>query len=189
MAVMLSLEAMPVSPGQLRLPLPAPLLMYQVAAGSRQLLHHTPPALHPAVCSCCSGEQHVSLLHAVWLPACLQDEEQLVAAFEAGIAASGKRLRLAVLDLILSFPPVIMPVQRLCKLFRCVVVGATTVSWTSSQPGTAVDQMDVDGRQLGVVCRGRTGQAEGVQAAQRAPHLLETLSFMTWGSCRLHNPV
>lgn len=53
------------------------------------------------------------------LLACLQDEEQLIAAFEAGIAASGKRLRLAVLDLIVSFPPVIMPVQRLSKLFRC----------------------------------------------------------------------
>lgn len=52
----------------------------------------------------------------------MQDEQQLIAAFEAGIAASGKRLRLAVLDLIVSFPPVIMPVQRLCKLFRCGIV-------------------------------------------------------------------
>jgi hypothetical protein len=43
-----------------------------------------------------------------------------VAAFEAAIAASHGRLRLAVLDLILSFPPVILPVQRLCKLFRYV---------------------------------------------------------------------
>lgn len=48
----------------------------------------------------------------------LQDEDKLVAAFEAGLSAGGKRLRLAVLDLILSFPPVILPVQRLCKIFK-----------------------------------------------------------------------
>lgn len=50
---------------------------------------------------------------------CVQDEDRLVAAFEAALAAGGKRVRLAVLDLILSFPPVILPVQRLCQLFRC----------------------------------------------------------------------
>lgn len=48
-----------------------------------------------------------------------------MAAFEAAIAASHGRLRLAVLDLILSFPPVILPVQRLCKLFRYVGGGGT----------------------------------------------------------------
>lgn len=61
----------------------------------------------------------------------LQDEERLVAAFEAAMAASGKRLRLAVLDLILSFPPVIMPLQRLCKLFRCCLAWERLTAWDS----------------------------------------------------------
>lgn len=45
-----------------------------------------------------------------------------MAAFESALSASGKRLRLAVLDLICSFPPVVLPVKRLCKLFRCAAV-------------------------------------------------------------------
>lgn len=63
------------------------------------------------------SEHPLSSLRAV----CVQDEDRLVAAFEAALVAGGKRVRLAVLDLILSFPPVILPVQRLCKLFRCAL--------------------------------------------------------------------
>lgn len=60
------------------------------------------------------------LLNLASACACVQDDKKLVAAFEAALAAGGKRLRVAVLDLILSFPPVILPVQRLCKMFRSV---------------------------------------------------------------------
>jgi hypothetical protein len=64
-------------------------------------------------------------------PVGVQDDEKLVAAFEAAMAAGGKRLRLAVLDLIPSFPPVILPVQRLCKMFR----SASPAVDISEQPG------------------------------------------------------
>lgn len=59
----------------------------------------------------------------------LKDEERLVSAFRQALSAAGrgKRVRLAVLDLILSFPPVIMPVKRLCELFRCVRMWGHTV--------------------------------------------------------------
>jgi hypothetical protein len=58
------------------------------------------------------------------LPVGVQDDDKLVAAFEAAMAAGGKQLRLAVLDLILSFPPVILPVQRLCRMFRSASLAA-----------------------------------------------------------------
>lgn len=51
----------------------------------------------------------------------MQDEERLVSCFKAALAAGGRRLKLVVVDHVVSFPPVIMPVQQICAMCRWVV--------------------------------------------------------------------
>lgn len=60
------------------------------------------------------------LLHCPPPPLALQsDPDALLAAFKSAITAGGRRLRLVVLDHVVSFPPVLLPVQQICELCRC----------------------------------------------------------------------
>jgi hypothetical protein len=52
----------------------------------------------------------------------LQDEERILACFRAALQAGGRRLKLAVVDHVVSFPPVVMPVQEICSMCRCMRV-------------------------------------------------------------------
>ena len=49
---------------------------------------------------------------------CYQDHDKLLASFRQAIRSAGKRLKLVVLDHIISFPPVVLPVKELCELCR-----------------------------------------------------------------------
>lgn len=53
-------------------------------------------------------------------PEMLADEGALVAAFQAAARSARGRLKLAVLDHVASFPPVLLPVARLCAVLRQV---------------------------------------------------------------------
>jgi hypothetical protein len=49
----------------------------------------------------------------------VQDEQRILTCWKAALQAGGRRLKLAVLDHVVSFPPVVMPVQQICSLCRC----------------------------------------------------------------------
>ncbi|KAF6258814.1 pyridoxal phosphate-dependent transferase [Scenedesmus sp. NREL 46B-D3] len=48
----------------------------------------------------------------------LLDEARILACFRAALRAGGRRLKLAVIDHVVSFPPVVMPVQQICSMCR-----------------------------------------------------------------------
>lgn len=87
-----------------------------------------------------------------------------MSAFQQALSAAGrgKRLRLAVLDLILSFPPVIMPVKRLSELFRYVCGGVQCVLGKRRE---TVEEGDKGGRQ-GV---GREGESTHAKLSVSSP--------------------
>jgi len=81
------------------------------------------------------------------------DEDVVVSAFRDAISSHKRsgRIRLAVLDHCVSFPPVVMPVQRLCRLLGWVGLGVSI--WGVSRWGWLIPR-----RLLWVGCRG--GEAE-----------------------------
>lgn len=48
----------------------------------------------------------------------LMDEERILGCFRAALAAGGRRLKLAVVDHVVSFPPVVLPVAQICSMCR-----------------------------------------------------------------------
>ncbi len=58
----------------------------------------------------------------------LLDEGRIVAAFAAAVEAAGDKLKLAVLDHVISFPPVVLPVKRLTRMCRCVMLSHVLVA-------------------------------------------------------------
>jgi hypothetical protein len=57
----------------------------------------------------------------------LLDEDAIVAAYAAAAAAArkaGGKVRLAMIDHCVSFPPVVMPVARICDALRWAAVAA-----------------------------------------------------------------
>jgi hypothetical protein len=47
-----------------------------------------------------------------------QDPDALVAAYEGALAAGGGSIKLVVVDHVVSFPPLVLPVERICAACR-----------------------------------------------------------------------
>lgn len=48
----------------------------------------------------------------------LLDTQQLLGSYKQAIRRGGRRIKLAVIDHVISFPPVVLPVKELCDMFR-----------------------------------------------------------------------
>jgi hypothetical protein len=48
----------------------------------------------------------------------LQNPDALVAAYESALAAGGPAVKLVVVDHVVSFPPLVLPVERICAACR-----------------------------------------------------------------------
>ncbi len=69
-------------------------------------------------CARFAGRACADLIEVQLPPAVARDEAAILRAFEETIRAAGRRIRLAVIDHVSSFPPVLFPVQQICALCR-----------------------------------------------------------------------